>query len=106
MRDHDLMTNVKMLEREHYEDIRKKAESLISNILYQADYFEMRTRIKPTIFMLQDIFSIILRGTKDCIVERYPKNQTAWTLHGYDLELLVHGSRLLYVGYSIADIIE
>lgn len=106
MRDSDLMTNVKMFEQECYEDIRKKAESLISNILYQADYFEMRTRIKPTIFMSHDVFSIIVRGTKDCMVERYPKNQTAWTLRGYDLELFVHGSRLLYVGYSIADIIE
>jgi hypothetical protein len=78
-----------------------KAEILLWTIQQQADLFEMRTGLAPTVFMSYDLFAILVASLKDVVVYRMGKNQTVHTVCGYDLELLHHGTDLLYVGYKI-----
>jgi hypothetical protein len=88
-------------EKETWEQTKYRAEQLISTILLQADFFEMRTRIKPTVFMSFDLFAIVVAATRDIVVHRIDRNQTAHTIGGYDLELIHQGTNLLYVGYKV-----
>ena len=97
------MTDLKFddLEKETWEQTKYKAEQIINTIQLQADFFEMRTRIKPTIFMSYDLFAVVAAGLRDMLVRRIDKNQPAHTICGYDLELIHQGSELLYVGYKV-----
>ena len=78
-----------------------KAEKLIWNIQQQADLFEMRTGIEPTIFMSYDLFALLVASLQDVVLHRIDKNQTAHTVCGYDCALIHQGSNLLYVGYKV-----
>lgn len=89
------------LEKEAWEQKRYRGEQIIQTILLQADFFEMKTRMKPTIFMSYDLFALVAAATKDLLVYRVDKTQTGHTICGYDLELINHGEELLYVGYKV-----
>ena len=94
------MTDIKMIDT--WEQTKYRADKIISTIQLQADFFEMRTRIKPTIFMSYDLFAIVAAGLRDVLlVRRLDKNQIVHTICGYDLELIHQGSELLYVGYKV-----
>ena len=84
-----------------WEQTKQLAEQIINTIQLQADFFEMRTRIQPTIFMSYDLFAIVAAGMRDVLVRRIDKNQPAHTICGYDLELIHQGNNLLYVGYKV-----
>lgn len=84
-----------------WEQQKYKAQQIINTIQLQADFFEMRTRINPTIFMSYDLFAIVAAGARDMLVRRIDENQPVHTICGYDLELLHQGSNLLYVGYKV-----
>ena len=97
----DFKLNVKNLEQETWKQKRYKGEQIIQTILMQADFFEMRTRIKPTVFMSYDLFALVAATSSALLVHRLDKNQIAHTICGYDLELIQHGEELLYVGYKV-----
>ena len=84
-----------------WEQRKYKAQQLIETILVQADFFEMKTRTRPTVFMSPDLFQLIAAYSRDLIVSRLPKDQTANTICGYDLEILYDRKELLYVGYKV-----
>ena len=42
-----------------WENQKSKAEQIINTILMQADFFEIRTGMKPTVFMSYDIFALL-----------------------------------------------
>lgn len=93
------------LEKESWEQKRRKGEQIIQTILLQADFFEMKTRVKPTIFMSYDLFALVAAVNRDAfgrevLFHRIDKNQTPHTICGYDLELIYQGNELLYVGYK------
>lgn len=102
----DFSLNTKALEQETWEQKRRKGEQIIQTILLQADFFEMRTRVKPTIFMSYDLFALVAAVNRDAfgreaLFHRIDKNQTPHTICGYDLELIHQGNELLYVGYKV-----
>ena len=78
-----------------------KGNQIIETIKLQADFFEMRNRVQPTIFMSYDLFALVAAASRDLIVSRLPKDQTAHTICGYDLEIIHQGKELLYVGYKV-----
>ena len=78
-----------------------KAESLLWTIQSQADFFEMRTGMEPTIFMSLDLVHILTAGLPETVVSRLDKNSTAHTVCGYDLEIIAHSKEVLYVGYKV-----
>ena len=84
-----------------WEQTKQLAEQIINTIQLQADFFEMRTSIQPTIFMSYDLFAIVAAGTRDMIVRRIEENKPVHTICGYDLELIHQGMELLYVGYKV-----
>ncbi len=84
-----------------WEQQKYKAQQIINTIQLHADFFEMRTRIKPTIFMSYDLFAIVAAGMRDMLTHKFDKNQPTHTICGYDLELIHQGANLLYVGYKI-----
>ncbi len=93
------MTDVKMIDT--WEQIKYKAERIINTIQLQADFFEMRTRVKPTVFMSYDLFAVTAAASRGLLAHRIGKNQTAHTICGYDLEIIHQGTNLLYVGYKV-----
>ena len=102
--DHRL--SIKALEQETWEQKKHKGEQIIQTILLQADFFEMKTRVKPTIFMSYDLFALVVAVNRDAfgrevLFHKIDKNQTPHTICGYDLELIHQGSELLYVGYKV-----
>jgi hypothetical protein len=88
-------------EQETWEQQRYKGEQIIQTILVQADFFEMRTRTRPTIFMSYDLFALVAAVTQDRLLFRVDRNSTPNTICGYDLEIIHQGSELLYVGYKV-----
>ena len=84
-----------------WERQKQKGEQIIQIILTQANVFEYRMRIKPTVFMSYDLFTLVVAATKDLVVYRVEKNQPIHTICGYDLELIHQGKELLYVGYKV-----
>ena len=84
-----------------WEQRKYKAQQLIETILVQVDFFEMRNRVEPTVFMSHDLFQLIASCSRDLIVSRLPKYQTANTVCGYDLEILYDRKEVLYVGYKV-----
>ena len=84
-----------------WEQTKHKAQQIIETLLVQTDLFEMRNRVKPTVFMSYDLFAIIVAATGDLVIYRVDKTQTGHTICGYDIELIHHGSNLLYVGYKV-----
>ena len=73
------MQNVKDLERETWEQKRYKSNQIIETIKLQADFFEMKTRVKPTIFMSYDLFALVAAVNRDAfgrevLVHRIDKN--------------------------------
>ena len=84
-----------------WEQRKYKAQQLIETILVHADFFEMKTRTRPTVFMSHDLFQLIAAYSRDLIVSRLPKDQTANTICGYDLEILYDRKDVIYVGYKV-----
>lgn len=83
-----------------YKTIQKKAEGFIKYILGGAYYFECHMKMKPTIFMSNDVLAIITKGTRDVITcYRYGEPMT---ICGYDLELVL-GENKLYLGYRLSE---
>ena len=78
-----------------------KAEALLCTIQQQADFFEMRTGMEPTIFMSLDLVHILTAVLPETVVARINKNSTAHTVCGYDLEIIAHSKEVLYVGYKV-----
>ena len=97
----DLSLSVKALEQETWEQERRKGEQIIQTILLQADFFEMKNRVKPTIFISYDLFALVVATTKDLVVYRLEENRPVHTICGYDLEFIHYGQELLYVGYKV-----
>ena len=100
------MKNVKDSEHETWEQKRYKSNQIIETIKLQADFFEMKTSVKPTIFMSYDLFALVAAVNRDAfgrevLLHRIDKNQTPHTICGYDLELIHQGKELLYVGYKV-----
>ena len=97
------MTGLKFdnIEKESWEQQKHKGEQIIQTILLQADFFEMKNRVKPTIFMSYDLFALVVAATKDLVTYRLEENRPINTICGYDLELIHHGQDLLYVGYKV-----
>ena len=93
------MADIEMIDT--WEQQRRKGEQIIETILVQADFFEMRNRVKPTIFMSYVLFALVAAATRDLVVHRIDKNQTAHTICGYDLEIIHHSKESLYVGYKV-----
>lgn len=93
--------SVKALEQETWEQQKQKGEQIIQTILLQADFFEMKTRVKPTVFMSYDLFSYVAAASRDLLVYRLDKNQPGHSICGLDLELIHPGRELLYVGYKV-----
>ena len=84
-----------------WEQQKHKGEQIIQTILLQADFFEMKNRVKPTIFMSYDLFALVVAATRDLVVYRLEENRPIQTICGYDLELIHRGQELLYVGYKV-----
>jgi hypothetical protein len=95
------MLDMETSEQETWEQQRYKGEQIIQTILLQADFFEMRTRTKPTIFMSYDLFALVAAVAQDRLLFRVDRNSTPNTICGYDLEIIHQGSGLLYVGYKV-----
>ena len=93
------MTDIKMIDT--CGQTKYKAEQLIATILLQANFFEQAMRVKPTIFVSDDIFAILAAGTRDLLLYRLDQTQTPHTICGYDLEIIYRGKELLYVGYKV-----
>ena len=90
--------DIKMIDT--HEQLKYKAEQLINTIQLQADFFEMSTRIKPTIFMSYDLLHLIAAGARDTLSLCIDKTETPYTICGYDVEVLYNRSKLLYMGYK------
>lgn len=88
------------LEKESWEQKVYKGNQIIETIKLQADFFEMKTRLQPTIFLSYDLFALVA-ATGNVIVHRVDKNQPAHTICGYDLEIIYHGTDLLYLGHKV-----
>lgn len=84
-----------------WEQTKRKAEQILDTILLQADFFEMRTGMEPTIFMSYDLFATVAAVAQDRLLFSIDKNSTPHTICGYDLELIHQGKELLYVGYKV-----
>jgi hypothetical protein len=84
-----------------YKIIQKKTEGFIECILDSAYYFECYTKIKPTIFMSNDVLAIITKGTRDAITSY--KYGELMTICGYELEI-VPGKNKLYLGYRLSEL--
>lgn len=97
----DLSLSVKALEQETWEQERRKGEQIIQTILLQADFFEMKTRVKPTIFMSYDLFALVVAAMGDLVAYSVDETRAVRTICGYDLELIHPGSGLLYIGYNV-----
>lgn len=89
------------LEKATWEQQVYKGNQIIETIKLQADFFEMRTKVKPTIFMSYDLFALVAVATKDLVVYKVEHAQPVHTICGYDLEIIHHGNELLYVGYKV-----
>ena len=94
------------LEKESWEQQVYKGNQIIETIKMQADFFEMRNRVQPTVFMSYDLFALVAAVNRDAfgrevLFHRIDKNQTPHTICGYDLELIHPGTELLYVGYKV-----
>ena len=89
------------LEKESWEQKVYKGNQIIETIKMQADFFEMRNRVQPTIFMSYDLFALVVAATKDLVAYRVENNRPVQTICGYDLEFIQHGQELLYVGYKV-----
>jgi hypothetical protein len=95
------MKDFSTYEQETWEQKRYKGNQIIQTILAQASFFEMKNSVKPTIFMSYDLFALVAAATRDLLVYKLDKNQTAHTICGYDLEIIHQGKELLYVGYKV-----
>lgn len=95
------MKDFENIEHETWEQQVYKGNQIIETIKLQADFFEMRNRVKPTIFMSYDLFALVAAATRDLVVYRVDKHQTGHTICGYDLEIIHQGKDLLYVGYKV-----
>ena len=82
-----------------WENQKSKAEQIINTILMQADFFEIRTGIKPTVFMSYDIFALLVYNARDIFLVH--TDNTPQSICGYDFEILQQGEDLLYVGYRL-----
>lgn len=78
-----------------------KADALLWTIKQQADFFEMRTGMEPTIFMSIDLFQLLAAQYRDVVAYNIDKNATAHKVCGYDLEIIAHSKEVLYVGYKV-----
>jgi hypothetical protein len=78
-----------------------KADALLWTIQQQADFFEMRTGMEPTIFMSMDLFQLLVAQYRDVVAHSIDKNATAHTICGYDLEIIAHSKEVLDVGYKV-----
>ena len=58
-------------------------------------------RVKPTIFMSYDLFALVVAATKDLVTYKLDENRPINNICGYDLEIIHHGSELLYVGHKV-----
>ena len=89
------------LEKATWEQQVYKGNQIIETIKLQADFFEMRTRVKPTIFMSYDLFALVAAAAKDLLVYKVDKTQTGHTICGYDLEITHQSKESLYIGYKV-----
>lgn len=90
------------LEKETWEQKRQKGEQIIQTILLWADFFEMRSRIKPTVIMSYDLLALVAAVAGDrLLVHKIDENQIAHTICGYDLEIIHKGHELLYIGHKV-----
>ena len=95
------MKDFENIEHKIWEQQVYKGNQIIETIKVQADFFEMKNRVKPTIFMSYDLFALVAAASRDLVVYRIDKHQTGHTICGYDLEIIHQGKELLYVGYKV-----
>lgn len=85
-----------------YEDyeVKNRADKYIMIIMNGADFFEYRMRIKPIVFISNDVFSIIAQYHRDKITHQI--HGEPLKICGYDLKL-TFGENVLCVGCSLSD---
>lgn len=85
-----------------YEDyeVKNRADKYIMCILNCADFFEYRMRMKPTVFMSNDVLAIILQYHSEKVTSQ--NRGEALTICGYELKM-VFGKNVLYFGCKIAE---
>lgn len=83
----------------NYED-KQGADKYIIHILNCADFFENRIRVKPTVFMSNDVLEIIVRFHREKVIHQIYGE--AILICGYDVKI-TYGKDLLYLGVSITN---
>lgn len=75
-------------------------ENLFHNILYHAENFEMRTGLKPTIFITPDLFNSIAHNYKYDLTFTIAKDQPD-LFCGYPIEQIRSNKSGVSIGYKI-----
>ncbi len=90
----------------NYEANKREAEQIINHILHHADLFEYRNRIKPTVFMSNDVLAKIAVYAREAVTYRIDKDfphAEAIAVCGYDVNL-TFGKNVLHIGYRILEL--
>lgn len=77
-------------------------ENLVYNILYHAENFEMRTGLKPTIFITPDLFNSLAINYKHDLVFTVAKDQPDMFC-GYPIEQIRSNKSGVSIGYKILE---
>ena len=96
-----MIEDIKIIDTYTWEQSKDKAHQLIENIKLQANFFEVKVGIKPTIFISYDLFALLAATSRELIAHRIEKHLPAHTICGYDLEIIHQGSELFYIGYKV-----
>ena len=94
---------MRKIEFKPLEDNRLQSEKIIAYILKGADYFEYRLRVKPTVFISNDVLAVIAKYNRDTIVFSFDKFGLPTTICGYDLKV-TFGENVLYLGVELPNI--
>ena len=86
-----------------WEQTKSRADQIINTIQLQADFFKIKTRITPTVFISYDLFEAVLTVHRNEVTSNFEQGKFIYTICGYDLELITHGYNILYLGYSIME---
>ena len=77
-------------------------ENLFHNILYHAENFEMRTGLKPTIFITPDLFNSLAHTYKYDLTFTVAKDQLDMFC-GYPIERIRSDRSGVFLGYKILE---
>ena len=77
-------------------------ENLVHNILYHAENFEMRTGLKPTIFITSDLFNFLAHNYRRELNFALAKDQPDMFC-GYPIEQIRSNKSGVSIGYKILE---